>query len=160
MESGLGAENTHSPKAAFSLQHNFAGLVPHRRMAARSASHSPLLRYSSQLLAAQRLLNISVSRKSSVSPQPQCAGALDHVYDFALDTKPARTGFNSVYRIFFSLWRGHDLLALLLLLLLCGTPGHHPLTDFCLLLRRQHLENLASLYTLQPLEHRDFPALT
>jgi hypothetical protein len=158
MESGLGAENTHSPKADFSLQRNFAGLVPHRRMAARSASHAPLLRYSSQLLAAQRLLNISVSRKSSVSPQPQCAGARDHVH--ALDTKPARTGFNSVYRTFFSLWRGHGLLALLLLLLLCGTPGHHPLTDFRLLLRRQHLENLASLYTLQSLEHRDFPALT
>jgi len=48
------------------------------------------------------------------------------------------------FQIFFSLWRGHRLLALLCLLL-CSVPGHYPLANFCLLVWREHLENLAIL---------------
>ena len=48
------------------------------------------------------------------------------------------------FQIFFSLWRGHGLLALLCLLL-CSVPGHYPLANFCLLVWREHLENLAIL---------------
>ena len=48
------------------------------------------------------------------------------------------------FQIFFSLWRGRGLLALLCLLL-CSVPGHYPLANFCLLVWRKHLENLAIL---------------
>ena len=55
----------------------------HRRMVASSATDSPEARYSCQLLADQRVLNISLLRQTSASPQPQCARALDHVREFA-----------------------------------------------------------------------------
>jgi len=44
-------------------------------------------------------------------------------------------------------------------LFLCSAPGYHPLVNFCLLVGRKHLENLARLKTLQALERHVLLAL-
>ena len=58
--------------------------------------------------------------------------------------KSAISRVRKSFQIFFSLRRGHGLLALLRLLL-CSVAGHYPLANFCLLVWREHLENLAIL---------------
>ena len=64
----------------------------------------------------------------------------------------------STSTILFSLRRGRGLLALPPLFL-CSAPGYHPLVNFCLLVGRKHLENLARLKTLQALERHVLLAL-
>lgn len=80
--------------------------------------------------------NFAQMRSSFLRSPTRFIQSISHV-------SPSSSGF----QIFSSVWIGRGL-ALMLILLLRGAPGHDSLADFRLLVRRQHLENLASLYTL------------
>jgi RHS repeat-associated protein len=65
------------------------------RTVATSLADSPTARCSLHSATVQRFRQRSISRRASGGPPPQCAAALDHRHAAAVDTIPARTGFNS-----------------------------------------------------------------
>src|SRR5712671_6135991 len=65
------------------------------RTVATSLADSPAARCFLHSATVQRFRQRSISSRASGGPLPQCAAALDHRHDAAVDTIPARTGFNS-----------------------------------------------------------------
>jgi hypothetical protein len=65
------------------------------RSAARSLADSPAARCSLHSATVQRFRQRSICSTASGATLPQCAAALDHRHAAAVDTMPARTGFNS-----------------------------------------------------------------